>query len=41
MGKEVKSLEDQLTEALKREDYAECARIQEEMQDQKIKDLLK
>lgn len=41
MGKEVKPLEDQLTEALKREDYTECARIRGKMQDRKIKDLLK
>ena len=40
LGKNVRSLEDQLTEALNNEDYTECARIQNKIQDQKIKDLL-
>ena len=41
LGKEVKPLDQQLTEALKLEDYTKCAKIQSKMQDQEIKNLLK
>jgi hypothetical protein len=41
LGKEVKPLDQQLTEALKIEDYVTCAKIQSKMQDQEIKKLLK
>ena len=41
LGEEVKPLNEQLTDALKLQDYNKCAKIQSKMQDQEIKNLLK